>query len=175
MPRLCEKISFLFVKHKLNLKILLSSSLWEIKGTFLGIFLIVLFIDSRAFPLIRPYSCKKKKEKKRVTCTVTYTREPENNRDQHRVKRGFSANPKLNNYISQWEPKKVAQRANEIFKQKLRKLCRTWENASNEIDIGLRFASDWLRGWPGFLGQSNLTLDQKLLWLAVQHYIPFVI
>lgn len=63
MPRLCEKISFLFVKHKLNLKILLSSSLWEIKGTFLGIFLIVLFIDSRAFPLIRPYSCKKKKKR----------------------------------------------------------------------------------------------------------------
>lgn len=56
MPRLCEKISFLFVKHKLNLKILLSSSLWEIKGTFLEICLIVLFIVSRAFPLIRPYS-----------------------------------------------------------------------------------------------------------------------
>lgn len=61
MPRLCEKISFLFVKHKLNLKILLSSSLWEIKGTFLESCLIVLFIVSRAFPLIRPYSCKKKK------------------------------------------------------------------------------------------------------------------
>lgn len=38
--------------------------------------------------------------------------------------------------------KESRSRANEIFKQKLRKLCRAWENASNEIDIGLRFASD---------------------------------
>ena len=120
MPRLCEKISFLFVKHKLNLKILLSSSLWEIKGTFLEICLNVLFIVSRAFPLIRPYSCKKKKRSvlhvqssilvnQRITETNIV------------LKRVFSANPKLNNYISQWEPKKVAQRANKIFKAKTKK------------------------------------------------------